>query len=159
MADLGDDIEKLEGLADRRLKLFGYSFTPTQLGVALAGISSVVGTLYGGFLMYQRVEEIANLDVGAFEQRMELIEQKVTSVDENIYAVKNDLKTDIRRIEKIADSVERSSKEANRDLNNELRAFRQEMKQLDKDVTTRLSETEKALSDKLQKALDNPLAQ
>jgi hypothetical protein len=159
MADLGDDIEKLEGLADRRLKLFGYSFTPTQLGIALAGISSVVGTLYGGFLMYQRVEEIANLDVGAFEQRMELIEQKVTSVDENIYAVKNDLKTDIRRIEKIADSVERSSKEANRDLNNELRAFRQEMKQLDKDVTTRLSETEKALSDKLQKALDNPLAQ
>lgn len=159
MADLGDDIEKLEGLADRRLKLFGYSFTPTQLGIALAGISSVVGTLYGGFLMYQRIEEIANLDVGAFEQRMELIEQKVTSVDENIYAVKNDLKTDIRRIEKIADNVERNSKEANRDLNNELRAFRQEMKQLDKDVTTRLSETEKALSDKLQKALDNPLAQ
>ena len=124
-----------------------------------AMVSTVIGMLWGGFQIWLKVEEIANLDVGAFEQRMELIEQKVTSVDENIYAVKNDLKTDIRRIEKIADSVERSSKEANRDLNNELRAFRQEMKQLDKDVTTRLSETEKALSDKLQKALDNPLAQ
>jgi len=135
MADLGDNLDKLEeakdALANKKISVFGFSFSWTQLVVAAGVVSSAVGALYAGFLMWQKVEEVANLDVGAFEQRMELIEQKVTSVDENIYAVKNDLKTDIRRIEGISDDVERNSKEMNRDLNTELRAFRQEMKDLE----------------------------
>ena len=114
-----------------KFTVMGFSFNWTGLVVAGGVFSSALGALYAGFLMYQKVEEVANLDVGAFEQRMELIEQKVTSVDENIYAVKNDLKTDIRRIEGISDDVERNSKEMNRDLNTELRAFRQEMKDLE----------------------------
>lgn len=32
---------------------------------AVMGLSSIVGTLYAGFLMYQKVEEIASLDLGA----------------------------------------------------------------------------------------------
>jgi triphosphoribosyl-dephospho-CoA synthetase len=135
MADLGDNLDKLEeakdALANKKISVLGFSFSWTQLVVAAGVVSSAVGALYAGFLMYQKVESVANLDVGAFEQRMELIEQKVTSVDENIYAVKNDLKTDIRRIEGISDDVERNSKEMNRDLNTELRAFRQEMKDLE----------------------------
>ena len=135
MADLGDNLDKLEeakdALANKKISVLGLSFSWTQLVVAAGVVSSAVGALYAGFLMWQKVEEVANLDVGAFEQRMELIEQKVTSVDENIYAVKNDLKTDIRRIEGISDDVERNSKEMNRDLNTELRAFRQEMKDLE----------------------------
>jgi gas vesicle protein len=135
MADLGENLDKLEeakdALANKKISVLGLSFSWTQLVVAAGVVSSAVGALYAGFLMWQKVEEVANLDVGAFEQRMELIEQKVTSVDENIYAVKNDLKTDIRRIEGISDDVERNSKEMNRDLNTELRAFRQEMKDLE----------------------------
>jgi gas vesicle protein len=135
MADLGENLDKLEeakdALANKKISVLGFSFSWTQLVVAAGVVSSAVGALYAGFLMWQKVEEVANLDVGAFEQRMELIEQKVTSVDENIYAVKNDLKTDIRRIEGISDDVERNSKEMNRDLNTELRAFRQEMKDLE----------------------------
>jgi len=135
MADLGENLDKLEeakdALANKKISVLGLNFSWTQLVVAAGVVSSAVGALYAGFLMWQKVEEVANLDVGAFEQRMELIEQKVTSVDENIYAVKNDLKTDIRRIEGISDDVERNSKEMNRDLNTELRAFRQEMKDLE----------------------------
>jgi predicted phage tail protein len=108
--------------------------------------------------MYQKVEEIANLDVGAFEQRMELIEQKVTAVDENTAAIKVDLKGDIRRIQNVVDAVERNSKDSARSVNEDLRGFRQDIKTLEREVDTRLKETEKNLTDKLQKALDNPLA-
>ena len=135
MAELGEKLDQFEdakdALANKKISVLGFSFSWTQLVVAGGVVSSAVGALYAGFLMYQKVEEVANLDVGAFEQRMELIEQKVTSVDDNIYAVKNDLKLDIRRIEDISDDVERASKEMNRDMNNELRAFRLEMKDME----------------------------
>jgi hypothetical protein len=135
MAELGEKLEDIEAgveaLKAKQFKVFGWTVSWTSLSLAVAGIGTVLGALYSGFLMYQKVEEVANLDVGAFEQRMELIEQKVTSVDDNIYAVKNDLKLDIRRIEDISDDVERNSKEMNRDMNTELRAFRQEMKDLE----------------------------
>jgi hypothetical protein len=151
MADLDDKLNKLEeakdALAQKKFSVLGFSFNWTGLVVAGGLLSSALAAVYQGFLMYQKVEAITNLDVGAFEQRMELIEQKVTSVDENIYAVKNDLKADIRRIEGIADAVERNSKEAQRDLNNELRAFRQDLKTLEKDI-----------NDRIQKSIDNPLA-
>lgn len=110
-------------------------------------ISSLLGTMYGGFLMYQKVEAVLDLDTDAFVVRMDQIDQKLTSVDENLYAIKSDLKSDIRRIEGIADSVERDAKEMMRDVTNDLRGFR-------KDV----QEVEDRLNDKLQKALDNPLA-
>jgi len=149
--DLGEELENIEGeienLKNKEFKLFGIKMTPMTIGAAFAGLSTVVGALYGGFVMYQKVEEVANLDVGAFEQRMELIEQKVTSVDENIYSIKEDLKGDIRRISDVVDSVERNSKDTMRDVNNDLREFRNDMKAL-----------EKSMEDKIQKALDNPLA-
>lgn len=110
-------------------------------------ITSLLGTMYGGFLMYQKVEAVLDLDTDAFVVRMDQIDQKLTSVDENLYAIKSDLKSDIRRIEGIADSVERDAKEMMRDVTNDLRGFR-------KDV----QEVEDRLNDKLQKALDNPLA-
>jgi len=149
--DLGEELENIEGeienLKNKEFKLFGIKMTPMTISAAVAALGSVIGALYGGFTMYQKVEEIANLDVGAFEQRMELIEQKVTSVDENIYAIKEDLKGDIRRISDVVDDVERNSKDTMRDVNNDLRAFREDMKTLERDM-----------EDRIQKALDNPLA-
>jgi len=138
--DLGEEVNKLEGLKEKEFTIFGIKMSMMTISAAVAGIGSVIGMLYGGFVMYQKVEEVANLDVSAFEQRMEVIETKVTSVDENVYAVKNDLKTDIRRIESIVDDVERTVKQ-------DLRDFSKDVKDIEKDF-----------ADKLQKALDNPLA-
>jgi len=142
--DLGEELENIEegveNLKNKEFKILGMKMTPMTIGAAITALGSVIGALYGGFLMYQKVEEVANLDVGAFEQRMELIEQKVTSVDDNIYAVKNDLKTDIRRIEDIVDDVERSTKQ-------DLRDFAKDVKQIEKEFET-----------KLRDALNNPLS-
>jgi len=134
------DIEKTqEKIANAKLSMFGFSFSPTQLGLAFGILSSVVATLYGGFVMYQKVEEVAGLDIEAFENRMNAIEDKATSINDNIYAIKEDLKNDIRRIGDIVDDIERDTKD-------DLRNFRLDIK-----------EVEDRLNDKMQKFLDNPL--
>ena len=66
MADLGDKLDEIEGLKDKSFTLFGLRMTPTTIGMAIAGIGSVLGALYGGFTMYQKVEEIAGLDLSAY---------------------------------------------------------------------------------------------
>ena len=134
------DIEATqEKIANAKLSMFGFSFSPTQLGLAFGILSSVVATLYGGFVMYQKVEEVAGLDIQAFENRMNAIEDKATSINDNIYAIKEDLKNDIRRIGDIVDDIERDTKD-------DLRNFRLDIK-----------EVEDRLNDKMQKFLDNPL--
>jgi hypothetical protein len=67
MANLGKDLNKIEQakekLANTNFNILGYKLTPTQLGMAFAALSTVLGTLYGGFTMYQKVDNIANLDL------------------------------------------------------------------------------------------------
>jgi len=52
--DLGDELDKIEGLKDKKFNVLGISMTPTTLGMAFAGLSSVIGMLYAGFTMYQK---------------------------------------------------------------------------------------------------------
>ena len=70
MADLEELISKGEGIKNKKLKMFGLKVSGTSIVGALAFISTIVGTLYGGFLMYQKVEGIANLDLGAISSQM-----------------------------------------------------------------------------------------
>jgi hypothetical protein len=158
--DLGEELENLEGeldnLKNKEFKLFGIKMTPMTIGAAFAALSTVIGTLYGGFLMYQKVEQAIEFvdqqqeyeeKIAGFEGRMELIEQQVTAINENTTNIKTDLKGDIQRAEGTADDAYRYVKEVNKDVNDELRAFRKDMKEL-----------ETTFENKLQKALDNPLA-
>ena len=65
MADLGDKVAEIEGLVDKRIKIGSLRFTYTQLVGAFALLGSLLGTLYGGFLLYQKVEALSSLDLGA----------------------------------------------------------------------------------------------
>ena len=60
--DLGDKVAEIEGLVDKRLKIGSLRFTYTQLVGAFALLSTIVGSLYAGFTMYQRLESLATLD-------------------------------------------------------------------------------------------------
>jgi len=162
MSDLGDDIEKIEGLADKRMSLGGYRFTPAQLGMVLAAVSSLVGTLYGGFLMYQKIEEVAGLDLGAYEQKMEVMDAKVQEALDYSRDIKNGLRDDILRIETQTDRVEdmvRNTEEKVRVMidDAELR-FETKREQLRMSQSADMKALEDRLNSKLQRALDNPLA-
>jgi len=67
--------------------------------------------LYGGFVMYQKVEEIANLDIGAFEQRMELINAKIDNQQKLLQSMEsnlNDAKTNMYRLDtKVNEKLDR----------------------------------------------------
>lgn len=134
-------------------------------GARLAGIgvlSSLCGTLYGGFLMYQKVEAIASLDLDAYAQQMEVMDAKVTEAVDYSRDIKNGLKDDILRIEKQVDRVEDSVRESEdkvRDLIDKAgERFESSREQLRTSQRADLKELEDKLTKRLQEALDNPLA-
>ena len=92
--DLGDKVAEIEGLVDKRIKIGSLRFTYTQLVGAFALLGSILGSLYGGFLMYQKVEGIANLDLGAIQSAMETTSADVLRVEEVASAIKIELKED-----------------------------------------------------------------
>ena len=108
--DLGQELENMEeaveNLKNKEFRILGFKVTFMSISALAAVIGTVIGGLYFGFTMYQKIEEVAGLDVGAFEQRMEVIE---TQLDEALgYArdIKNDLRGDILGIEKSVDRIE-----------------------------------------------------
>ena len=125
--NLSDELENLESLKEKKFRIFGIKVSFVSVTTLLAIIGSIVGALYGGFLMYQKVEEVAGLDIGAFEQRMDVIETKLEEAVDYTRDIKNDLKNDIIRIEKQSDKTEDIVKDTEDDVNARLR-------QIEKDV-------------------------
>jgi len=179
--DLGDELEKfeegIENLKNKEFRLFGIKMTPMTISALIAGIGSIVGALYGGFLMYQKVEQAIEFVeqqeeyealIGTFEQRMEVIELKLEEGVDYTRDIKKDLKDDIIRIEQINDSTTRRVKEIQTDIDNRLRVMEDLNRETEKDVRDSLRDTEdrieadmdkldQDLNEKLQEALNNPL--
>ena len=166
MANLGKDLNKIEQakekLANTNFNILGYKLTPTQLGMAFAALSTVLGTLYGGFTMYQKIDGIANLDIGAYQSKMSAMDIKIEQALDYSRDIKNGLRDDIMRIEKVVDRTED-------DVNNiedkvrtliddaEVR-FETKRDQLRTSNKADIKELEERLNAKVQRALDNPLA-
>ena len=167
--DLGEALDNIEAIPDRRMRLFGMRFSIAQLGLAVGVLSSVLGSLYAGFLMYQKVEAVANLDLGEYQQAMDIMDAKVSGmagkVEEAVeYSrdIKNGLKDDILRIEQQTDRVEdtvRSTEEKVRTMIDDAEArFENKREQLRTSQSADMKALEDRINDKLQRALDNPLA-
>lgn len=167
--DLGEALDRIESVPDKRMRAFGLRFSIAQLTMALAFVSSMVGTLYGGFLMYQKVEAVANLDLGEYQQAMDIMDAKVSGMAEKVeeaveYSrdIKNGLKDDILRIEQQTDRVEdtvRSTEEKVRTMIDDAEArFENKREQLRTSQSADMKALEDRINAKLQRALDNPLA-
>jgi len=145
--DLGEELENIEegieNLKNKEFRLFGLKMTPTTIGMAVAALGSVLGALYGGFTMYQKVEEIANLDVGAYEQQMQLIDQKIDNQQKLLESIEQNL----RDTKQLTYDIEKR-------VNDKVVYFEGKMDKFENKV----EKTQKDLEDKIQKALDNPLA-
>ena len=152
--DIEDQVKFIKGHVGR----MSWGARLAALGVA----SSLCGTMYGGFLMYQKVEEIASLDLGAYQQQMEVMDAKVSEAVDYARDIKNGLKDDILRVEKQADRIEdsvRASEEKVRDMIDKAgERFESSREQLRTSQRADLKELEDKLTKRLQEALDNPLA-
>jgi hypothetical protein len=166
MANLGKDLNKIEQakekLANTNFNILGYKLTPTQLGMAFAALSTIMGTLYGGFTMYQKVEGIASLDLGAYQQKMDVMDTKIEQALDYSRDIKNGLRDDIMRIENVADRVEddvNTIEDKVRTLIDDAEErFENKRDQLRTSNKADIKELEERLNAKVQRALDNPLA-
>lgn len=139
---------------DTVISIGGYEFTPAKLMVAATIVSSVLGGLYGAFEVYKsyqdmkmKIEKYVAPDLSEFDKRLAVIEENSTKTTDYTRDIKNDLKTDIRRLETVVEQVERNAKQIQREVN-------QAQKEQDND----LRQIRKEIDQKIQKALDNPLA-
>lgn len=180
MTDLTKVADDIDGLADREIKAGGFKFTPASIAAIFAFVSTVVGGLYGGFVMYQKIEEVAGLDLGAYQQQMEVMDAKVSGMAEKVeeaveYSrdIKNGLKDDLLRIEQQTDRIEDTVRIVEDRVDKSLRENEAEVRSLidNADVRfeaqrdrlrssqdTEMKDLENRLDAKLQRALDNPLS-
>jgi len=163
------DLTNVESLADREVKAGGIKLTASSVLAILAFLSTVVGGLYGGFTLYQKIEEVAGLDLGAYQQQMDVMDAKVSGISEKVEEsveytrdIKNGLKDDLLRIEQQTDRVEdmvRDNEDKVRSMidDAEIR-FENQRERVRVSQTSSMKELEDRLNAKLQRALDNPLA-
>jgi dsDNA-specific endonuclease/ATPase MutS2 len=168
---------------DTVISIGGYEFTPAKLMVAFTLVSSLLGGLYGAFEVYKDYQsmkkKIANYeapDLSEFDKRLAVIEENSSKTSDYTRDIKNDLKSDIRRNESVTEQVERSVKSAQRETESEMRqarkdvredldkarsevnAIRKEMADARREITREVEQLKKEVDNRIQKAIDNPLA-
>ena len=144
------------------LKLFGYKLTPATIAGLIALVGPVLGALYAGFMMYQKVESIATLHLDSVQGDIASIQEKLEANNDYTRDIKNGLRDDIMRIEKIVDRTEDSVNA----LEDKVRSlidsaevrFEERRESLRMSQKADMKELEDRLTAKLQRALDNPLA-
>lgn len=137
--------------------------------------------------MKKKIAEYTAPDLSGFDKRLAVIEENSQKASDYTRDIKVDLKNDIRRNESVTEQVERSVKQAQRETENEMRemrkavredlekarneanTIRKDMEQTRKEINSEFNaarreisrevvELKKEVDNKIQKAMDNPLA-
>jgi len=171
LKDINKQVDKLEAATkkyaskDTIISIGGYEFTPAKLMVAATIVSSILGGLYGTFEVYKdyvgmkkRITEYVAPDLSELNKKMELTAQNSEKSVQYTQDIKNDLKSDIRRLENVVDSVERSVKQSQRDTDQSVKEVQQELRRNSRELDQSIKAIQREVDTKIQKAMDNPLA-
>ena len=152
--DLGDKVAEIEGLVDKRLKIGSLRFTYTQLVGAFALLSSIVGALYAGFTMYQRLESLATLDLDSVAAQMSKTSADVLRVEEVASEIKVELKEDLARLRTAQYNLENRIDSKLQSVDVRITTMDNKLDKFD----IQLDDTEEKLMKRIQQSLDNPLS-
>lgn len=137
--------------------------------------------------MKKKIASYEAPDLSGFDKRLAVIEENSGKTSDYTRDIKNDLKSDIRRNESVTEQVERSVKIVQRETEGEMREMRKavredlekarneantirremadtrkeverEVVQLKKEIERDVVQLKKEVDTKIQKAVDNPLA-
>lgn len=129
------------------IEIGGIKFTGGKMFAVAAALSAAIGTLYAGFEVYkdyqdmkQQIQNYVAPDLSEINKKIAVIEENSNKAVDYTRDIKNDLKQDIRKLEIVVENVERSVKQSQRETDQDIRTLRKEIDQ------------------KIQKAIDNPLA-
>jgi len=159
----------------------------TILSSTLGGLYGAFEVYKDYQTMKKKIATYEAPDLSEFDKRLAVIEQNSQKTTDYTRDIKNDLKTDIRRTESLTEQIERSVKTAQRETENEMRDMRkavredlerarteaavirkdveqtrreinQEVNSARKEISKEVEQLKKEVDSKIQKAIDNPLA-
>ena len=150
----------------------GLKFKGGKVFAILLALSTLIGSLYGGFVAFKDYQDMKQTmlnytapDLSGLEKELALIEQEVGMLSQEMQSIisevslvsdvanelKNDLRTDLRRVESIIEDVEQNQKTDSRENSSDI-------KFAIKDIKDEMQALEKKITDIIQKTLANPLA-
>ena len=145
----------------------GIKFKGGKIVVIITALTTLIGAMWGGFEFYKdylnmkdKIESYSAPDLSGFDKRLELVSQKSDVLQQEISMImqeislvsdvanelKNDLRQDVRRIEKIVNDVEQQVKEDSRENARDL-----------KEAITNIKDDMKALEEKTDKQIKKAL--
>ena len=168
----------------------GVKFRGGKIFVIITALSTLGGGLYAGFEFYKdyvnmktKIEKYTAPDLSGFDKRLavlradmdamqkieNMIEDTALQTRDEARTIKNDLKAEIVRTERLVESIERRVKgiqddtrkmiDKENDRNDKIRErIQNRMDGLDDTLTSKMKALEKDTGDKIKKALNNPLA-
>ena len=168
----------------------GVKFRGGKIFVIITALSTLGGGLYAGFEFYkdyvnmkEKIEKYTAPDLSGFDKRLsvlradmnalqkieQVIEDSAIATRDEARTIKNDLKAEIVRTERLVESIERRVKgiqddtrkmiDKENDRNDKIRErIQSRMDGLDDTLTSKMKALEKETSEKIKKALNNPLA-
>jgi isoleucyl-tRNA synthetase len=137
--------------------------------------------------MKKKIAEYSAPDLSGFDKRLAVIEENSAKTSDYTRDIKTDLKNDLRRNESVTEQVERSVKSAQRETESEMREMRKavredlekarneanvirremadarreiarEVEGLKRETSKDVEQLKREVDNKIQKAIDNPLA-
>jgi len=176
--DIDSKIDKLEEAVDPNtvISVGGYNFTPAKLMIAGTIVTTILGGLYGAFEVYKdymdmkaAIQEYVTPDLSEINKKLAVLEENTSKAVEYTRDINNNLKSDIRRVEGVLDSVERNVRQSQRDVDNTVKDVRNdvnvtvkelnaEMNRMSRETAGELKNIRNEVDNKIKKALDNPLA-
>ena len=151
----------------------GMTFKGGKMMILLTALSTLGGASWGAFEFYKDYMDmkgiVQNIEVGEIEARNAVIETKLEEAIDYTRDIKNSLKDDIIRIERITDTTSNRMKTVQDDIDQRLREVSSLSRETEKDVRDSLRDLEdrvdvkmekldEELRETLQKALDNTLS-
>jgi hypothetical protein len=156
------DLTEFDSLADKQIKAGGIKMSFASVLAIITFVSTVVAGLYGGFVMYQKIEEVSGLDLGEYQQQMDLMDAQVQQTVDYTRDIKNGLRDDLLRVEQQSDRVESLVRKTEEKVRSMIDAadlrFESQRERLRSNQDAEMKDLEDKLMGKLQRALDNPLS-
>ena len=200
--DLGEALdnidEEIENLKNKEFRLFGIKVTAVTIGAAMTLISTVVGALYGAFVVYtdymdmkEQIQSYVAPDLSGFQEQLSVLDQRVTAAEDSVFesqGYNRDVRTgpadDIPSVENLVGELEDRMREVETDTRDQLRLndvdvqgylrsseerfdrmtqrmmsdFDTKRDSLSTESDRKIQELEERLEQRIQRALDNPLA-
>ena len=179
-----------DGDGKTEVEFAGVKFRGGKIFVIITALSTLGGGLYAGFEFYKdyvnmktKIEKYTAPDLSGFDKRLavlradmdamqkieNMIEDTALQTRDEARTIKNDLKAEIVRTERLVESIERRVKgiqddtrkmiDKENDRNDKIRErIQSRMDGLDDTLTSKMKALEKETSEKIKKALNNPLA-